>query len=820
MKRAMSKKVVATVLLASMLGTTAVSAVEIKKDESVFVNLQTNGELEKITVSNWIHADESNLLIKDKSELEEIKNIKSDVQPDKNGDELTWKIDGSDLYYQGVTDKQLPIDINIKYYLDGREIKAEDLAGKSGKIKIELEVNNKIYKEVNINGKQRKIYTPFTTATVVNLPIDKFKAVKIDSGMMLSEGNNNIITFVAFPGLRESLGLDDFDISIKLSDKLTIEAEVDNFEMGPIMITATPDLPDLDDIENSKDIQDLNDKLNKLKEANEKLESKDMQEKLSLIKDDNKVLMSNKLIDDAFFAKDINTDTIKNSLSILSEDNIVQANILTGDLRAISMHKDMLEQALKLADGLSKDEDFNKLIQDAKIAKSKYDAISAETTEKLKGILAVATPENIKKGQSLINEGLSVKEDLKPINDTINGYIAKTHGNSEGEKTVNFIKGFDSSLQSASNLLSDETTNQLNGLASDMTGYASSYLIIKAQLAAVFNTVNSEKGPEAGSIAFNMKKEEFKQIVMGVYGDKGNDLITYIDSLTLSDISPEKLGRDSQKINGYKSNLPDLIKGVDSLKQMKPLIDTTHGVLSKPGEAEKLAKLLGDLNDTQTQALINSLGEGILSLNDNDLKSIGEVLNAVKDLSANINKNEENIQAIELLINQIGGNSELTGSLGKFKNDLQTSKAFISQVENTFGSIDSNDISEIKTLSGRLIDMQKDLKDSEDILRITKDALQKDNINQARNLLEALPEMQQKTNSLEDILAAKDEVVAASKEFDTFTGKSDDMDGSVKFIMKTKEVKFDVNKNEMKEETKKEKKGFFAWIKSLFTREN
>ena len=76
MRKAMSKKVVALVVAATIMSTTVVPAVEIKKDESVFVNLSSDGKLEKSTVSNWIHSSESNLEVKDKSSLSDIKNVK------------------------------------------------------------------------------------------------------------------------------------------------------------------------------------------------------------------------------------------------------------------------------------------------------------------------------------------------------------------------------------------------------------------------------------------------------------------------------------------------------------------------------------------------------------------------------------------------------------------------------------------------------------------------------------------------------------------------------------------------------------------------
>ena len=39
-----------------------------------------------------------------------MKNIPSD------GDKLTWATDGEDIYYQGTTDKKLPVSVKLKYY--------------------------------------------------------------------------------------------------------------------------------------------------------------------------------------------------------------------------------------------------------------------------------------------------------------------------------------------------------------------------------------------------------------------------------------------------------------------------------------------------------------------------------------------------------------------------------------------------------------------------------------------------------------------------------------------------------------------------------
>lgn len=48
-----------------------------------------------------------------------------------NDGTLTWKAAGNDIYYQGTTEKTIPIDVKITYYLDGKEMKPEDMVGKS-----------------------------------------------------------------------------------------------------------------------------------------------------------------------------------------------------------------------------------------------------------------------------------------------------------------------------------------------------------------------------------------------------------------------------------------------------------------------------------------------------------------------------------------------------------------------------------------------------------------------------------------------------------------------------------------------------------------
>ena len=838
------------------MSTTVVPAVEIKKDESVFVNLSSDGKLEKSIVSNWIHSSESNLEVKDKSSLSDIKNVKTDDEPVKDGENLTWKVEGSDIYYQGKTDKELPLDVSIKYSLDGEEIKAEDLAGKSGRVKIELEIKNKIYKETSINGKTRKIYTPFTTASSIILPVDKFKNVKSDGGVIISEGNNNIIGFVAFPGLQESLGIDNLDIGVDLKDKLVVEADVDNFEMGPIMITATPELPDLSALDKANSIDELKDSLNQLKDGSDKLldgtgklkdgidlaktklitvsnllKTQSLQEKISLITNEDKTERARKLIKDAYFAKDIDFYQANVLISMLNAENVNKAMILMEDYQRLATkeNKELLSSTLNMVEDLEKDNNFTRLMSDIIKTKDGYDSIDQTTKIKIQQLLSQINPTNIKAVQGLLEDVNAAKTATSPIIEEISREIKSAGG------TSNYLYGLNKNLKTASSLI--DSSSKLESLQGDMTAYASSYMILKAQLAAA-----ASQGGETG---FAQKKEELKYMINVVYSQSTTEvaksLTNYIDSLNISSVSSNALAQDG-------ATLPSLVQGVKSMESMKPLIDTTSSVLSNQDSVNALGKFFNDVNDPTTQGLIKSFGEGIMSLSDEDLSAIGETLNNIDNLAKDLETNKSNIENITELVSGLSNNTELKNNLFKFKADIESSSELISELEGLLKDTKPSDVEKIRSLSSQLMSMQNDLKNSEDILRITNDALRSGNVSQARNLISALPSLEKgiselsigskelsdgmKTfhdnginklytegnntiSSIDDVIAVKDELVKASKEFSSFTGKGEEMDGSVKFIMKTDEVKVEDKAKEEKKEVKEEKKGFFAWLKSL-----
>ena len=157
-----------TIVMVLSIITSSIAFAEgnVTKEETVYVNLDNKGDIKDSISSIWLHSDSPLESVEDKSTLEEVTNVKGDEVPIVEDGKLIWKTDEKDIYYQGKTDKELPIKTEIKYYLNGELVEPEDIVGKSGDIRITIKIENR--------DKRGTIYAPYMVATAVDLPMDKF----------------------------------------------------------------------------------------------------------------------------------------------------------------------------------------------------------------------------------------------------------------------------------------------------------------------------------------------------------------------------------------------------------------------------------------------------------------------------------------------------------------------------------------------------------------------------------------------------------------------------------------------------------------------
>ena len=242
---------------------------ETSKDETVYVLAGADGTVQKIIVSDWIKNAMAADSLEDKTELSDIENIKGDESFTLGGDNsCVWDAQGNDIYYQGNIEKELPVQMSVRYTLDGKAIAPEALAGQSGHVTIRFDYQNIQYEEVLLDGKTEKIYVPFTMLTGMLLDTEVFRNVTISNGKLINDGDRIAVVGIAFPGLQEDLAISKEKLDIP--DYVEISADVENFEMGMTMTLATTEL--FGAIDSDKlDLHELSDAMAELTDAMDQL---------------------------------------------------------------------------------------------------------------------------------------------------------------------------------------------------------------------------------------------------------------------------------------------------------------------------------------------------------------------------------------------------------------------------------------------------------------------------------------------------------------------------------------------------------------------
>ena len=208
------------------------------KDETVYVLAGADGTVNKIIVSDWIANSLKSDTVTDSSELTDIENVKGDESYTIDSDGMkVWDAEGNDIYYQGNIEKELPVELTVSYKLNGETVSKDEIAGKSGKVTIRFDYENRQYETVTINGTREKIYVPFAMITGVMLSNDSFTNIEVNNGKLINDGDNTIIAGLAFPGLQENLNLSKSTLDIP--DYVEITADATNFELGTTVTLAT-----------------------------------------------------------------------------------------------------------------------------------------------------------------------------------------------------------------------------------------------------------------------------------------------------------------------------------------------------------------------------------------------------------------------------------------------------------------------------------------------------------------------------------------------------------------------------------------------------
>lgn len=711
----------------------------VNKDESVYVNLNSDGTVTNETVSDWLHSDSSLSEINDTSILKNIKNVKGNEAPVVNGSNLTWKSEKEDIFYQGTTDKEVPLQVKIKYTLDGEEVNPKDIIGKSGKLKINIDFTNRDKKYASIDGKSKVIYTPMTCITAVNLPMEKFENVKVNGGEIICDGSKRIVTFACFPGLKESLNLKGNLLNIDLPQNLEITADVSNFEMDSVAVTATPQLLGADKLTSASDINGLIDGISELKTAGDKLA-----EGAAKLESGSKKLYdgSNTLLKGA--------DNLSQGSKALYEG--------TGSLNAgISQLYNGIA-ADKTSDGKpSFKAGLSGLSNGLNQLYLAMDANAPAYDKQMSGLNALVTGmEKTSEGAQSAAKGAS---DLNKAVLSIDSALNTAAATQDGKPAPSIKSAAESAAKGAQDLsigVSDliaSTDAGKKGLT-DASGYLESYL---------------KKHPEALSDS-NMQQ-----------------YIKIMKQISAENSSTE----NSSKVKALNEGAKKLADGTKSLSQgINVLSKNVHESLV-PG-SESLSKGTDDLASGMSKQLlpgIKELSQGLGS---------SKLLESIKKLKE--------------------GSTELLTSLdSKIIPALAGINIGASKLHEGSAALDGG-------INNKLIPGVREIGSGAKQL---SEGSSKLSANMSKFNKEGLGKIDETVNSkignVQELIDTKDELIRLSENYGTFAGKSSDMNGKVKFVMKTDEIKSagkaadkTVKKTDTKSKNTKNQIGFFEWLRSLF----
>ncbi|MBQ1911862.1 MAG: hypothetical protein II174_10105 [Erysipelotrichaceae bacterium] len=198
------------------------------KNERVYAKADAYGNIESIEVEVTLKSNGQEA-IEDVSDLKDIRNTGEDEKFTNEDGKLVFENKGNDIHYKGIGEKKLPVSVTITYFLDGKEITAEDLKGKSGRLEMRFDYLNNTAREEN----GMRMIDPFMAMSILMLDEDVFSDVEIENGKLIQFGDVKAALIYSFPQIQNTLKLSDYKLTkdIELKDYGIIKANVRDFAL-------------------------------------------------------------------------------------------------------------------------------------------------------------------------------------------------------------------------------------------------------------------------------------------------------------------------------------------------------------------------------------------------------------------------------------------------------------------------------------------------------------------------------------------------------------------------------------------------------------
>ncbi len=755
-----------------------------EKTETVYSVLNSDGSISDTIVSSWLHDEDGINNIKETLNLTDVKNIKSNEKPSKDGNTYTWNAKGNDVYYEGTATKQLPVSVKLRYELDGQEMSAKDMEGKSGHLKLTISFTNNYSEVKNINGKSIVIHPSYLAGGMLNMSTGNFTNVKCESGKIVNDGTNEMLAFANIPGLNETLrsaGLDKVNNQLGISDDVTVEADVNNFDLGSIMVGMTNEIDLASELNGIGSVSELTDGIDQLIEADDQLidGSKQLYDGTTQLKEGIAPLSSAypqiETLTNAFDQLHDGTTTLStglnqytagvDQLNVVSKQNLYKLSMGATTLNTSLNNEESKSQLTQLVQGSN---DLNEGIQylneqvngddsmlKPDMVKNLTEALKTtnEQVGKLGQVLNdlqdqegafVDLSNQIEKASENINKLGTLKTSFKEVTDGASAII--TADNEQIKSVDDQLAAIRTKEINALNASIDALKNAANAVPEDDTTGA------KAKIEEQINTLESQKAALGDASSLSVTLKDLSQCQAGI------DKIVADSEETL------------EKLNDvYNSSKTDINKLSAKLGEAKESIKVLNGVMKQLNE--------NGITSEEFETKVNTLKAGVEKL----AKNSPALANGVATLANKLNSLGEGLNGLDSGMSQAyTGITQATSQLSDNSDSLRNGAKAL-----------NNGTAQLSASKSKMSELTNGLTKLSDAVDQLNDGAQQLYEGNEQFKSEGLDQLKEKVDlgvgELETLQSVMNEIKAMNKEYASYSGAPEGATVTSRYVFRTKE---------------------------------
>lgn len=755
-----------------------------EKTETVYSVLNSDGSISDTIVSSWLHDEDGINNIKETLNLTDVKNIKSNEKPSKNGNTYTWNAKGNDVYYEGTATKQLPVSVKLRYELDGQEMSAKDMEGKSGHLKLTISFTNNYSEVKNINGKSIVIHPSYLAGGMLNMSTGNFTNVKCESGKIVNDGTNEMLAFANIPGLNETLrsaGLDKVNNQLGISDDVTVEADVNNFDLGSIMVGMTNEIDLASELGEIGSVSELTDGIDQLMDADDQLidGSKQLYDGTTQLKEGIAPLSSAypqiETLTNAFGQLHDGTTTLSTGLNQYTA-GVDQLNVVSKqNLYKLSMGATTLNTSLNNKESKSQ---LNQLVQGSQA----LDAGIQNLNEQVNGDDSMLKPDmvkNLTEALKTTNEQVGkLGQVLNDLQDQEGAFVDLSNQITKASENINKLGTLQTSFKEVTDGASAIITadnEQIKSVDDQLAAIRTKEInALNASIEALKNAANAV--PEDDTTGAKAKIEEQINALESQKATLGDASSL---SVTLKDLSQCQAGIDKivadsketlEELNAvYNSSKTDIKNLSTKLDEAKKSIEVLNGVMKQLNE--------NGITSEEFEKKVNTLKAGVEKL----AKNSPALANGVATLANKLNNLGEGLNGLDSGMSQAyTGITQATSQLSDNSDSLRNGAKALNDGTAQLSASKSK-MSELTSGLTKLSDAVDQLNDGAQQLYEGNEQFKSEGLDQLKEKVDL------GVGELETLQSVMNEIKAMNKEYASYSGAPEGATVTSRYVFRTKE---------------------------------